>query len=109
MSASSASNLVTSPAHDRFRRLATEWKEQSRHMSNTAQMAMLRSYQHIIGMGLEAVPLILDELRHEPDQWFWALEAITEQDPVSATARGDLAQMADAWIKWGKQNGIVAA
>ena len=46
----------------RFRRLATEWKEQSRYLSNTAQMAMLKPYQRIIGLGLPVVPLILEEL-----------------------------------------------
>ena len=53
---------------DRFRRLAHEWREQSRYLSNNAQIAMLRPYQRIIGMGMPAVPLILEELRSEPDQ-----------------------------------------
>jgi hypothetical protein len=30
---------------ERFQRLAAEWKEQSRYLSNTAQMATLRPYQ----------------------------------------------------------------
>jgi hypothetical protein len=29
----------------RFQRLANEWKEQSRYLSNTAQMAILKPYQ----------------------------------------------------------------
>jgi hypothetical protein len=58
---------------ERFQRLAAEWKEQTRFLSNSAQMAMLKPYQRIIGMGPPVVPLILDELRREPDQWFWAL------------------------------------
>jgi hypothetical protein len=41
-----------------------------------------------IGMGWSAVPLILEEMRREPDQWFWALEAITEENPVPAEALG---------------------
>ncbi|MGZ3397512.1 MAG: hypothetical protein ACXVB2_25695 [Isosphaeraceae bacterium] len=73
---------------ERFRRLSAEWKEQSRYLSNTAQMAMLKPYQRIVGMGLSAVPLILEELRREPDQWFWALEAITEENPRPAPSSG---------------------
>ena len=42
-------------------------------------MTLLRPYQRIIGMGLPVVPLILEELEREPDQWFWALEAITKK------------------------------
>jgi hypothetical protein len=71
---------------DCFRRLAAEWKPQSRYPSNTAQMAMLKPYQRIIGMGWPAVRLIVEELRREPDQWFWALEAITEENPVPGSA-----------------------
>jgi hypothetical protein len=47
-----------------------ERKEQSRYWSNTAQMAMLKPYQRIIGMGLPAVPLILEDLKKAPEQCF---------------------------------------
>jgi hypothetical protein len=92
----------------RFQRLATEWKEQSRYLSNAAQMATLKPYQRIIGLGLPVVPLILEELQREPDQWFWALESITEQDPVPPEAKGKVRLMAQAWIDWGKQRGYIA-
>src|SRR5262245_64070703 len=94
---------------ERFGRLASEWKEQSRHLSNTAQMAMLRPYQKIIGMGWDAVPLILAELQREPDQWFWALEAITDENPVPAEDAGKVRLMAQAWVEWGKQQGLLPA
>src|SRR5437879_4382497 len=93
----------TSPKGDireRFRRLAADWKQHSLHMSNVAQMAMLRPYQQIIGMGWPAVPLILDELQSEPNQWFWALEAITDEDPVPPEAAGNVRLMAQAWVEW---------
>ena len=93
---------------ERFERLAKDWREQSRHLSNTAQIAMLKPYQRIIGLGMPVVPLILGELQREPDQWFWALEAITEEDPVPPTARGKVSSMAQAWIDWGKEHGHVA-
>jgi hypothetical protein len=92
---------------ERFQRLAAEWKQQSRYLSNTAQMAMLKPYQRIIGMGLSAVPLILEELQREPDQWFWALEAITEEDPVPHEDAGKVRSMAQAWIEWGQQRGYL--
>ena len=91
----------------RFRRLTAQWKEQSRYLSNTAQMALLKPYQRIIGMGLPVVPMILEELQREPDQWFWALEAITEENPVPQEAAGNVRLMAQAWIEWGKQRGFL--
>jgi hypothetical protein len=94
---------------DRFQQLVSQWKEESRYMSNTAQMAMLRSYQTIVGMGTPAIPLILEELRRQPDLWFWALEAITSENPVPAEAAGKIDRMAQAWIEWGIQNGHLSA
>jgi hypothetical protein len=106
MTPSTAAAQGTPPdARERFRQLAAQWKERSRHLSNTAQMAMLKPYQQIIGMGERAVPLILEELQREPDQWFWALEAITQENPVPPEAAGKVRQMADAWVAWGKQRG----
>jgi hypothetical protein len=108
--ASSDKSSITVPAsiRGRFERLATEWKEQSRYLSNSAQIALLKPYQGIIGMGMSAVPLILEELEREPRQWFWALEAITEENPVPVEARGKVRQMARAWVDWGKQHGFLA-
>jgi hypothetical protein len=100
------------PSHDgmvaEFRKLATEWKQRSGHLSNSAQMAMLPSYQRIIAMGPGVVGLILEELEREPDFWFWALEALTGHDPIPAEAKGKVRQMADAWVKWGYQQGLLA-
>lgn len=92
-----------------FARLAAEWKAQSRYMSNTAQMAMLRPYQRIIGLGPAVVPLILAELDREPNQWFWALEAITGEDPVPPYASGRVREMARAWVDWGRAHGLVSS
>lgn len=94
---------------ERFLQLAAQWKERSKYLSNTAQMAMLKPYQQIIGMGECAVPLILEELLREPDHWFWALEAITQENPVPPADVGKVRLMAQAWIDWGKQQGYIAA
>jgi hypothetical protein len=67
---------------ERFQRLAAEWKELARYMSDSRRMVMLRPYQAIIGMGLPIVPLILEDLKQKPHQWFWALEMITDANPV---------------------------
>lgn len=92
---------------DRFRQLASEWKDQSRYLSNVTQMALLKSYQKIIGLGPAAVPAILEELQHTPDLWFWALEAITNENPVPAEASGRIPLMTSAWLEWGQQRGLI--
>lgn len=111
MMTSPPSNPAPAPAkasiRERFQRLSAEWKEQSRYLSNPAQMAMLRPYQRIIGMGPPVVPLILEELQREPDQRFWALEAITEANPVAPEDPGKVRSMAQAWVECGQQQGHV--
>ena len=92
----------------RFDELASQWKAQSRYLSNTAQMAMLWPYQQIIGLGAVAVPLILGELRRETDHWFWALEAITGENPVPSEVAGDVEAAAAAWLRWGREKGLNA-
>ena len=97
----------TLATRERFRELASEWKHASRYMSNSAQMAMLKPYQRIIGMGWAAVPLILEELAREPDQWFWALEAISDENPVPADAAGYVRRSTEVWIDWGRERGLI--
>ncbi len=99
---------VTEPLQERFQALKDDWKLRTRHLSNVAQIALVFSYQQVIGMGPKAVPLILTELQREPDHWFWALEAITGENPVPKQDAGDIEASATAWLEWGKQNGLLA-
>ncbi len=59
------------------------------------------AYQQIIGMGKEAIPLILQELERTRGHWLWALFAITKQDPAPEGATFD--EAVDAWLEWGKR------
>jgi hypothetical protein len=99
---------ISKPIQERFRELRDDWKSKARHLSNTAQISLVFPYQMIIGMGPQVVPLILAELEKETDHWFWALEAITGENPVAEQEAGDVEASARAWIRWGKQNGLLA-
>ncbi|MEX2119209.1 MAG: type II toxin-antitoxin system ParD family antitoxin [Pirellulales bacterium] len=91
-----------------FEALSKEWKAQTRFMSSFTDMAMLPTYQRIIGLGPVAVPWLLQELENDPDYWFSALEAITGENPVPEELRGNLEGMAAAWLEWGRVHGYVA-
>ncbi len=99
---------VAESIHERFQRLKDDWKSKTRHLSNTAQISLVFSYQKIIGMGPAVVPLILAELEKEPDHWFWALEAITGESPVAERDAGDIEASARAWVQWGREKGLLA-
>lgn len=65
------------------------------------------AYQRIIGLGPAVIPLILADLARQPDHWFWALKALTGEDPVSPGDRGKMAAMSEAWLRWGRANGYI--
>ena len=93
----------------KFQELVEIWRRDTMFLSFMQQRALHPAYQRIIGMGLAAVPLILEELQREPNQWFWALEAITEENPVPPESAGDVRRMARAWIDWGRQRGYLGS
>ena len=93
-----------------FSRLLAQWNNQRAFISSITEMSMCAAYQNIIGMGPSAVPLILKQLRSEgdqPDQWFWALRAITQANPVPPSERGNFRLMARRWLEWGRANRYV--
>jgi hypothetical protein len=90
----------------RFQELVRQWKAATLLLSSITDMAMHPAYQQIIGMGPAALPLLVEELRREPDHWFWALQAITGVNPVPAQDRGDTTSMTQAWLAWTNQQGL---
>lgn len=88
-----------------FQDLVRQWKKDTAHVSNIGKRALHPAYLEIIGMGKAVVPFLLAELKREPDDWFWALHAITGAKPVTPEARGYLKEMTDAWLKWGLDQG----
>lgn len=87
----------------RFHDLKAVWEDQTAMLSSITDIAMNPSYQHIIGMGPVAIPLILHELEQKPTHWFWALKSITGEDPVAPENKGKIKAMAMAWLEWGKE------
>jgi hypothetical protein len=88
-----------------FEELVREWKDSRPSTSFVSILAMHPAYQRIIGLGKPALPFILRELDREPDHWFWALKAISGEDPVPARSRGNMPEMIAAWLAWGRENG----
>ncbi len=99
------SPLVAPNIEDKFRALAAHWKAETGFTSSTTEIAMHPAYQQIIGMGPAVVPLLLRELEQNLDHWFWALSAITGADPVPEASRGRIKEMAEAWLRWGREQG----
>jgi hypothetical protein len=92
----------------RFAELAALWKSETRFSSNVTTKAMHPAYQKIIGMGEAAIPLILKDLKeHGPNDWFWALHVITDENPTTEDMAGKMSAMAEAWLQWGRNAGYL--
>jgi len=90
-----------------FADLSETWRRETGHLSSITQKALHPAYQRIIGLGSRAVPLILHEMEREPDHWFWALRAITGEDPVPPDDAGHMKRMTDAWLGLGRERGWI--
>jgi hypothetical protein len=112
VSPSCKTEIVTDSAAEnwlKFQALATQWRNERGSRSSISETVMMPAYQKIIGMGRTAVPLIIAQLRSEgdePDQWFWALRAITDENPVQPADQGNFQKMAQAWLEWAENESV---
>ena len=91
----------------RFLELAEKWEQDTAFVSSTTKRVMHPSYQSIIGMGREVVPMLLRDLQRNRRVWFWALNHITGANPVKPEDAGNIDKMTKAWLDWGKGHGLI--
>ena len=92
---------------ERFADLADRWQAETGHLSLVRKMVAHPAYLAIIGLGPEAIPLILWELRRSPAHWFVALQAITGLNPIRPEHAGDIEAMAGDCLKWGEEQALI--
>jgi hypothetical protein len=100
-----AETAVDSSLVRKFRQFARRWRDETAFISSVQEMVTNYWYQRIVGLGRPALPLILDEMRNRPDHWFWALRAISGEDPVRPGA--DFDEALGEWQAWGKRKGLL--
>lgn len=100
-----AAHVFQESTQARFDRLAAEWRRDTAMLSSIQRKVMHPAYQRIIGLGPEGIDPILRDLRDVGAYWFWALTAITGEDPAAGTE--SYAQARTAWLDWGAKAGIL--
>lgn len=91
----------------RITRLLAQWREETAFLSSSSARHGHAAYQEIIGLGKEAVPFLIADLRRTRDGHLSkALTAITGAHPVPPEARGRIALVAEAWLRWAGENGL---
>lgn len=88
---------------EKFQRLATQWRKETRHISSIHEKSMNMAYQKIIAMGRDALPFIFRDFQRTHDDWVWALQAITEAEPVSEQF-DDFNEVVEAWLDWARKH-----
>ena len=88
-----------------FRQLVDKWDEETQFFSDLKEVVLHSAYQGMIGLGPQVIPLILREMQERPSEWFWALRAVSRENPAEL-CRGTQ-QITVAWLEWGKQKGYI--
>ncbi len=96
-----------------FNVLADKWEKETAFYSFMGQMAQHYSYQLILKMGEEAIPLILRRIERQGGLWYHALESISGIPSPSGIAKlntegwhtVNVKAVNAAWLEWGREQG----
>lgn len=105
--ARASAQLATNNVHEVFREHAGIWKWGTAASSSHSDTAMHPSYQRVIGLGPAALPLILHDLEETGDPWYWALEAISGENPIPESHYGQIDLMTEDWLNWGRRRHLI--
>jgi hypothetical protein len=90
----------------RVERLLATWRAETAHYSSSSRMTGHPAYQEIIALGRQALPSLFRDLEHTGDGHLAkALTAITGAQPVPAEDAGYGQRVAEAWLRWARENG----
>ena|SRR5947209_6672129 len=90
----------------RVARLLSVWRDETEYSSSATQITAHPAYQELIALGRAALPGLLRDLEQTGDgQLSKALATITGAHPVAAEDRGNVRKVADAWLRWARENG----
>jgi hypothetical protein len=95
----------TETIRERFERLAAVWHAETAYVSSSSDLVAHPAFQEIVGLGPAVIPLLLRELEKRTGHWHRALWRITGADPVPPADRGNIDKAAEAWLRWGKEQG----
>lgn len=84
-----------------------KWKADTQFASDPMEIYLHASYARIIGMGQPAVSLIVRSMAETPAHWFYALRAITGENPVTPEMAGNVPAMTKAWLRWASERNYI--
>jgi len=107
MSAPSVKAKKESDLEKIFNGLAETWRKETGGYALTQRRYAHHSYQTILTLGKDAIPLILCEMQQRPDRWFEALKALTKGMENPAQNAKTFNEAVSCWIEWGKDRRLI--
>ena len=95
------------PLHQKFAELAAIWRAGTAGFSSPRAIAGHPAYEQIITLGEPVIPLILRDMKDNGGWWYPALRTLIGDNPVPASAKGNLPLNDEAWLQWGTENGYI--
>ena len=101
--------VVDPEVMERFRALVKQWRRETELSGHLSKVVMAPSYQRIMAMGPEIIPLILQELSKSSGHWFWALHNLVPdgEDPAENIGATTIKDASRAWLDWGQSKGYL--
>lgn len=93
-----------------FDQWASEWLADTKWQSSMSVITSHYRFNDIKALGRSSIRFVLQRMKNGDIElhWFPLLHDLTDrQDPVPYDGRGIVPEMADAWIKWGEDRGLV--
>jgi hypothetical protein len=87
---------------DYFNSLKYLWLEETKYSSNIYYTTKHPAYLKIIQLGKDVLPLILKDLSESNTHWFFALREISGANPIQNEHLGNIQEMTNDWLVWGK-------
>ena len=96
----------TETLEQRAVRLLGHWREETAYQSSSTRITGHSAYQELIALGAPALPFLFRDLEQTGDEHLSkALATITGAHPVPDEDRGNVRKVAEAWLRWARENG----
>ena len=97
------------PVEEKFIGLVEQLRGETAGFSSPTRITGHPAYLSIVAMEPKprVISLVLMDLRENGGFWYPALRALTNENPVPVSARGQTQLMDEAWLKWGRQHGLI--
>ncbi|MCI1267914.1 MAG: hypothetical protein LKG19_15165 [Saprospiraceae bacterium] len=88
----------------KFELYSSLWKKETMFSSSSSEITNNAAYRSIIGLGTDIIPFIIHDLQQSENHWFYALEQLTGENPISNDHIGVIKLMKSDWLNWAEIN-----